>query len=189
MSCRTAATPVIRPDLEALNYEDSWENLLEGEDADEENPIDDYMEDITSEVDNSASSESSGDHSQRRRELNEALTSRMLREQRRRRKSRQHLAIYAIQALTNNLQSRAVCGWTYRNNHDMKRIPADLPEAVCDSLTVAGTRNRCEQVYYNVPVRKLVVSSEGVVSWSANFLALKVGCTLATAGGVPYSVS
>lgn len=177
---------VTRPDADSLDYIDSWGEALGDEDIDEESPSEDYDEQAANDADSSASSESP---SKRRREQNEALTSRMLREQRRKRRSRQHLAISALKAMTNNLQSRAVCGWTYQNNHDMSRIPVDLPEAICDYLTVPGTRNRCEQVVYNVPIRKLKESPNGIVSWSAKWLALKVGCTLATAGTVPYSVS
>lgn len=188
LSCSTGGDSVTRSDPDSTDYVDSWGEALDEVDSGEDTPSgEDDTEQTDTGSDSSASSESPSDHHQGRRELSEALTSRMLREQRVRRRSRQNLAIHAIQAMTNNLQSRAVCGWTYRNNHDMKRIPVDLPEAVCDSLTVAGTRNRCEQVYYNVPIRTLEVSPRGVVSWPAKWLALKVGCTLATTGTVPYS--
>lgn len=112
----------------------------------------------------------------------------ILREQRKRSRVRRHLSISTITHLTNNLQVRSVCSWRYQVNHDITRIPVDLPEALCSNTLVHGSRNRCEQVFYNVPIRRLDTSGTGEAVWTDRWEPMKVGCTLAAPASTPYTM-
>lgn len=89
-------------------------------------------------------------------------------------------AISTLQTMTNNLQSRSVCPWTYSYNVDPLRQPSSLIQATCKQVIVPGTSAQCEHVYYPVPVKQNV-SGTIVDTW----YTLKVGCVLANPFSVP----
>lgn len=145
---------------------------------------------ITNYDDGASPSETNDKQKHRRRHsdaVDPALANRFLREQRKRRRVRRHVAIFTIESLMNNLQTRSVCSWKYQINHDITRTPVELPEAVCLNTAVAGSRNRCEQVFYNVPVRNLEISDSGETVWVDKRIPVKVGCTFAIPASVPYT--
>lgn len=97
--------------------------------------------------------------------------------------------ITRLQDSTGNIQRRSVCPWTYSIETDMNRQPADIVVARCIQSQISGTRNVCEHVYYNIPIKVKQASSSGVVTWTDGWVKKPVGCTLASApiiqGAIP----
>lgn len=85
----------------------------------------------------------------------------------------------ALSAARHNdsVQQRSVCKWSYNTDHDENRCPKDLVVAICPKkVTINGTLNTCQQVFYPIAVRFRNSTSE---LWEWKWLRLVVACTLA----------